>query len=175
MNPCSCIEFVDRSCLKPLSNKQKSMFKWWDSRAVWTWILTWQSLNWAPRTMFWTLGLTTSCSNNVLGTWQMLMHEKHVWSLYYAGSVLVSTLFVGKQFYWNITKQCHNKVYIYIIYIWYNGNPGCNQPWIEACCGCLLSDIQLAIRTRTLNAFSTKLRILGQSNKYHTNCIYPHS
>ena len=43
----SCIEFVTRSCLKPLSNEQKSMFKSGDSSAVRTWFLTWQSLNWA--------------------------------------------------------------------------------------------------------------------------------
>ena len=58
----------------------------------------------------------------------------------------------------------------------YNGNPSCSQLWIEACCGCLLDlflwDIQLTIRTRTLYTFSTKLRILGQSKKYHN---YPHN
>ena len=44
----SCINTYAHSCLKPVSNKQKTMFKSWYSCAVWTWVLTKQHLKWAP-------------------------------------------------------------------------------------------------------------------------------
>ena len=40
----SCIDFYSFSCLHPLSNERKSMFKSGDSRAVWTWVCTWKYL-----------------------------------------------------------------------------------------------------------------------------------
>ena len=43
----SCIDFYSYSCLNPLSNERKSMFKSGDSRAVWTWVCTWKYLKWA--------------------------------------------------------------------------------------------------------------------------------
>ena len=43
----SCIETNSYSCLHPLSNERKSMFKSGDSHAVWTWIWTWKYLKWA--------------------------------------------------------------------------------------------------------------------------------
>ena len=43
----SCIDVYSYSCLHPLSNERKSMFKSGDSRAVWTWVCTWKYLNWA--------------------------------------------------------------------------------------------------------------------------------
>ena len=46
-NRYSCIKTYVHSCLKPLSNERKPMFKSWDSHAVWTWLLTWQYLKWA--------------------------------------------------------------------------------------------------------------------------------
>ena len=44
----SCIDIYSYSCLHPLSNERKSMFKSGDSRAVWTWVWTWKYLKWAP-------------------------------------------------------------------------------------------------------------------------------
>ena len=44
----SCIKTYAHSCLKPLSNERTSMFKSWDSRAVWTWVLIQQYFKWAP-------------------------------------------------------------------------------------------------------------------------------
>ena len=46
-NVYSCIDFYSYSCLHPLSNERKSMFKSRDSRAVWTWVCTWKYLKWA--------------------------------------------------------------------------------------------------------------------------------
>ena len=46
-NSYSCIDIYSYSCLHPLSNEQKSMFKSGDSRAVWTWVRTWKYLRWA--------------------------------------------------------------------------------------------------------------------------------
>ena len=46
-NHYSCIDFYSYSCLHPLSNERKSMFKSGDSRAVWTWVCTWKYLKWA--------------------------------------------------------------------------------------------------------------------------------
>ena len=43
----SSIDFYSYSCLHPLSNERKSMFKSGDSRAVWTWVWTWKYLKWA--------------------------------------------------------------------------------------------------------------------------------
>ena len=43
----SCIDFYSFSCLNPLSNERKSMFRSGDSRAVWTWVWTWKYLHWA--------------------------------------------------------------------------------------------------------------------------------
>ena len=43
----SCIDIYSYSCLNPLSNERKSMFKSEDSRAVWTWVWTWKYLKWA--------------------------------------------------------------------------------------------------------------------------------
>ena len=43
----SCIDFYWYSCLHPLSNERKSMFKSGDSHAVWTWVWTWKYLKWA--------------------------------------------------------------------------------------------------------------------------------
>ena len=42
----SCIDIYSYSCLHPLSNERKSMFKSGDSRAVWTWVWTWKYLKW---------------------------------------------------------------------------------------------------------------------------------
>ena len=42
-----CIDTYSYSCLNPLSNERKSMFKSGDSRAVWTWVWTWKYLKWA--------------------------------------------------------------------------------------------------------------------------------
>ena len=47
VNTCSCIDIYSYSCLHPLSNERKSMFKSGDSRAVWTWVWTWKYLKWA--------------------------------------------------------------------------------------------------------------------------------
>ena len=47
LNKHSCIDFYSYSCLHPLSNERKSMFKSGDSRAVWTWVCTWKYLKWA--------------------------------------------------------------------------------------------------------------------------------
>ena len=44
INDYSCIEIYLYSCLHPLSNEWKSMFKSGDSRAVWTWVWTWKYL-----------------------------------------------------------------------------------------------------------------------------------
>ena len=46
-NTHSCIEIYLYSCLHPLSNERKSMFKSGDSRAVWRWVWTWKYLKWA--------------------------------------------------------------------------------------------------------------------------------
>ena len=46
-NSYSCIEVYSYSCLHPLSNERKSMFKSGDSRAVWTWVWTWKYFKWA--------------------------------------------------------------------------------------------------------------------------------
>ena len=46
-NRYSCIDIYSYSCLHPLSNERKSMFKSGDSRAVWTWVWTWKYLKWA--------------------------------------------------------------------------------------------------------------------------------
>ena len=43
----SCIDIYSYSCLHPLSNERKSMFKSGYSRAVWTWVWTWKYLKWA--------------------------------------------------------------------------------------------------------------------------------
>ena len=43
----SCIDVYSYSCLHPLSNEGKSMFKSRDSHAVWTWVWTWKYLKWA--------------------------------------------------------------------------------------------------------------------------------
>ena len=40
------------SCLHPLSNERKSMFKSGDSRAVWTWVWTWKYLKWAMHYLY---------------------------------------------------------------------------------------------------------------------------
>ena len=42
--PYSCIHVYSYSCLYPLSNERKSMFKPGDTRAVWTWVWTWKYL-----------------------------------------------------------------------------------------------------------------------------------
>ena len=47
MKKYSCINTYAHSCLKPLSNQTKAMFKSWNSRAVWTWVWTWKYLKWA--------------------------------------------------------------------------------------------------------------------------------
>ena len=47
LNTNSCIDIYSYSCLHPLSNERKSMFKSGDSRAVWTWVWTWKYLKWA--------------------------------------------------------------------------------------------------------------------------------
>ena len=47
VNHYSCIDIYSYSCLHPLSNERKSMFKSGDSRAVWTWVWTWKYLKWA--------------------------------------------------------------------------------------------------------------------------------
>ena len=41
------MDIYSYSCLHPLSNERKSMFKSRDSRAVWTWVWTWKYLKWA--------------------------------------------------------------------------------------------------------------------------------
>ena len=43
----SCIDIYSYSCLHPLSNERKSMFKSGDSRAVWKLVWTWKYLKWA--------------------------------------------------------------------------------------------------------------------------------
>ena len=43
----SCTDVYSYSCLHPLSNERKSMFKSGDSRAVWTWVWTWKNFKWA--------------------------------------------------------------------------------------------------------------------------------
>ena len=47
LNVPSCIDVYSYSCLHPLSNERKSMFKLGDSSAVWTWVCTWKYLDWA--------------------------------------------------------------------------------------------------------------------------------
>ena len=47
-NAYSCIDIYSYSCLHPLSNERKSIFKSGDLR-VWTWVWTWKYLNWALR------------------------------------------------------------------------------------------------------------------------------
>ena len=42
------IKFVTKNGLKPLSNEQRSIFKSWNSRAVWKWVLIWKCLKRAP-------------------------------------------------------------------------------------------------------------------------------
>ena len=46
-NGYSCIDVYSYSCLHPLSNERKSIFKSGDSRAIWTWVWTWKYLKWA--------------------------------------------------------------------------------------------------------------------------------
>ena len=53
VNTYSCINTFAHSCLRPLSNERKSMFKSGGSRAVWKWVLTCKILKMTPKLFSW--------------------------------------------------------------------------------------------------------------------------